>query len=100
MKDELITIFRRVFATRRLPSNTLKKYGKKPVRGLLLYGPPGNGKTSFTEVIAGELEMNICYLNLSGNMIDDDGLNRALNQAPAHSIILLEDIDAIFEQRE
>jgi hypothetical protein len=29
--------------------------------------------------------------------MDDDGLNRALNQAPANSIILLEDIDAIFK---
>lgn len=44
--------------------------------------------------------MNICYLNLSGNMIDDDGLNRALNQSPPFSIILLEDIDSIFVERE
>lgn len=44
--------------------------------------------------------MGLCYLNLSGNMIDDDGLNRALNQTPANSIILLEDIDGIFVQRE
>jgi len=37
---------------------------------------------------------------LSGNNLDDDGLNRALNDAPSHSIILLEDIDALFIQRE
>lgn len=65
-------------------------------RGYLLYGPPGTGKTSFTLAIAGTLRLNICYLNLSGNRLDDDGLNRALNQAPGRSIILLEDIDAIF----
>jgi len=69
-------------------------------RGYLLYGPPGTGKTSFTLAVAGALKLNICYLNLSGNNLDDDGLNRALNQAPAHSIILLEDIDAIFRKRE
>lgn len=69
-------------------------------RGYLLYGPPGTGKTSFTLAVAGALKLNICYLNLSGNHLDDDGLNRALNQAPAHSIILLEDIDAIFRKRE
>jgi chaperone BCS1 len=69
-------------------------------RGYLLYGPPGTGKTSFTLAIAGALKLNICYLNLSGERMDDDGLNRALNQAPANSIILLEDIDAIFKQRE
>jgi len=32
--------------------------------------------------------------------MDDDDLNRALNDAPAKSIILLEDIDAIFVDRE
>jgi len=69
-------------------------------RGYLLHGPPGTGKTSFTQAIAGELKLNICYLNLSGGTMDDDGLNRALNDAPSHSIILLEDIDGIFTGRE
>jgi chaperone BCS1 len=46
------------------------------------------------------MKLNICYLNLSGGNLDDDGLNRALNDAPARSIILLEDIDGIFVQRE
>lgn len=69
-------------------------------RGYLLYGPPGTGKTSFTQAIAGAMNLNICYLNLSGDRIDDDGLNRALNDAPASSIILLEDIDGLFVERE
>lgn len=69
-------------------------------RGYLLYGPPGTGKTSFVQAVAGALKLNICYLNLSGGRFDDDGLNRALNDAPAHSIILLEDIDGIFVERE
>ena len=43
--------------------------------------------------------MNICYLNLSGGNLDDDGLNTLLNCAPVKSIILLEDIDAIFVER-
>jgi len=69
-------------------------------RGYLLYGPPGTGKTSFTLAVAGALNMSICYLNLGARNLDDDSLNRCLNNAPARSIILLEDIDAVFVQRD
>ena len=68
-------------------------------RGYLLYGPPGTGKTSFVQAISAALNLNICYLNLSGGTMDDDGLNALLNNAPIRSIILLEDIDAIFVER-
>ena len=44
--------------------------------------------------------MDICYLNLSADNLDDDDLNRALNNCPRNSIILLEDIDGIFVERE
>jgi mitochondrial chaperone BCS1 len=69
-------------------------------RGYLLYGPPGTGKTSFTQAIASACNLHICYLNLSGGNLDDDGLNILLNATPLNSIILLEDIDAIFVERE
>lgn len=43
--------------------------------------------------------MNLCYLNLSSGEIDDDHLNRLLSEAPERSIILLEDVDAMFKER-
>lgn len=69
-------------------------------RGYLLYGPPGTGKTSFTTAVASALKLNICYLNLSSGRLNDDSLNNVLSHAPPNSIILLEDVDAIFKQRE
>jgi chaperone BCS1 len=39
-------------------------------------------------------------LNLSNGEIDDDQLNRLLSDAPERSIILLEDIDAMFVARD
>jgi chaperone BCS1 len=96
LQQELITDIKRF-------QNSAQWYMDKGVpyrRGYLLYGPPGTGKTSFTTAIAGALKLNICYLNLSSGNMDDDGLNRALNNAPSQSIILLEDIDGIFVSRE
>ena len=69
-------------------------------RGYLLYGPPGSGKTSFIQAMAGELDYNICILNLSENNLTDDRLNHLMNNMPERSILLLEDIDAAFTTRQ
>lgn len=69
-------------------------------RGYLLYGPPGSGKTSFIQSLAGELDYNICILNLSESNLTDDRLNYLMNNIPERSILLLEDIDAAFNKRD
>ncbi len=68
-------------------------------RGYLLFGPPGTGKTSFVQAIAGAMKLNLCYLNLSSSEMNDDSLNSLLAEAPERSIILLEDVDAMFQER-
>lgn len=68
-------------------------------RGYLLYGPPGCGKTSFAQVLAGELGLDICMLNLTHKGVDDNSLCEYLRDAPRNSIIVLEDVDAIFTER-
>lgn len=69
-------------------------------RGYLLYGPPGSGKSSVIQALAGELEYNICILNLSEQTLTDDRLNHLMNHVPERSILLLEDIDSAFNERK
>jgi len=45
LDSEFLTIFRRVFASRMVDPEVLKKLGMRHVKGMLLYGPPGTGKT-------------------------------------------------------
>lgn len=68
-------------------------------RGYLLHGSPGSGKTSMVQALAGEMDLNICLLNLGERGLTDDRLTHLLSKAPERSILLLEDIDAAFPSR-
>lgn len=68
-------------------------------RGWLLHGKPGTGKTSFVRGIATEFDLPVHVFDLAAmyNTSVREAWNTALEQAPC--IVLLEDIDSVFEGR-
>ncbi|KAE8442250.1 hypothetical protein EG329_003721 [Mollisiaceae sp. DMI_Dod_QoI] len=68
-------------------------------RGYLLYGPPGSGKSSFIQALAGELDFGVAIINLSERGITDDKLAHLLTKLPSRTVLLLEDADAAFTNR-
>jgi mitochondrial chaperone BCS1 len=62
-------------------------------RGYLLYGPPGTGKTSLVSALAARFGLSIYTINLAE--FNDRTLMSAVNQVPAHSVLLFEDIDCM-----
>ncbi|KAH9951257.1 mitochondrial chaperone BCS1 [Amylocystis lapponica] len=68
-------------------------------RGYLLHGPPGSGKSSFIQALAGSLSYDICLLNLSERGLADDKLIHLLSNTPERSFVLIEDVDAAFNKR-
>jgi len=64
-------------------------------RGYLLYGPPGNGKTSFVRAISGHFNLGIYLIDLKDIRLSDMDFQWLISSLPKKSLLLLEDIDQV-----
>lgn len=72
------------------------EHGLPQRRSYLFYGRPGSGKTSTIRVIAGKFKLNCCFLTMTGKSFDNDDLADALQQLPENPLLVIEDVDALF----
>ena len=84
-----------------------KTIGVKPPRGILLYGPPGSGKTLIARAVANETGANFFIINGPEIMSkfageSENNLRKAFVEAEkkAPSIIFIDEIDSIAPKRE
>ena len=80
--------------------------GINPPRGILLYGPPGAGKTHLARAVANEVEARYYYINgpdIIGTYTGETeaNLRRIFNEAGHHapSIIFIDEFDAVAPKR-
>lgn len=93
LDKEFADIFRRAFASRVFPPEVIRKMGIKHVRGMLLYGPPGCGKTLIARQIGKALNAHEPKV-VNGPEI----LNKYVGESEANIRALFE--DAVKEQEE
>ena len=62
-------------------------------------GPPGNGKTSCIISLASKFKYDVCLVNMSKKTLTDDELLDLMIRIPVNSFLVIEDIDAIFSER-
>ncbi len=68
-------------------------------RGYLLYGPPGNGKSSLVQAVASSFGLPLYLLSTRGEDVTDQRLIEAMGRLPARSIVLIEDADSVIPKR-
>jgi chaperone BCS1 len=63
----------------------------------MLTGPPGNGKTSFVTAVASKFDLNVAFLQPAEAGMTDSLMAKAMQRVPKNSVIVLEDVDALFD---
>ncbi|KAI0562383.1 Mitochondrial chaperone BCS1 [Gracilaria domingensis] len=74
------------------------KHGLPYKRNYLFFGTPGTGKTSTIRVIAGAFGLNCAFLSTTDSNFSNQLLFEALTTLPRNTILVIEDVDSMFNK--
>jgi len=74
-------------------------FGHPYKRNYLFFGPPGNGKTSLISAIASQYNLDIYLMSFSVN-ITDEIFKKLISSLPINGLLVFEDIDGLFDEKE
>lgn len=82
-----------------------KRLGQKPIRGILMSGPPGCGKTLLAQALANETGRKVCLVQgaeIKGwkQGSSESNLTSAYQSVRPNGILIIDEIDAIAGKRE
>jgi transitional endoplasmic reticulum ATPase len=83
-----------------------KQWGIRPGGGILLYGPPGNGKTTLGKAVAGELDADFFYatgaeIRSKWHGESEQRLRKLIQAAKSRpvAVLFLDDVDGLLPRR-